>query len=152
MPLASDLTAMPDTRSSATLASYLFLAERLFAFVSACAIDVITLITWPISALDSPSFAIVVFVVSAVLTAAVATFAASVVFFAISLMLAPISSALPLRRVGSSRIQRAPDPGGRGSRSFLARSLEQCRNRSSIGFLESKIDGSIRPSSHTLPT
>ena len=52
-----------------------------------------TLITWPISAEDSPSLDTVALVVSATLTAVVATLAASVAFLAISLMLAPISSA-----------------------------------------------------------
>ena len=52
-----------------------------------------TLITNPISVLESPSFETVAVVVSATLTAEVAILAASVAFFAISLMLAPISSA-----------------------------------------------------------
>ena len=54
--------------------------------------EVITLITWPISALDSPSLATVAFVISAVRTAEVAILAASVALLAISLMLALISS------------------------------------------------------------
>ena len=57
------------------------------------AIEVITLMTLPISALLSPSLETVAFVFSATLTAAVATRAASWAFLAISLMLAPISSA-----------------------------------------------------------
>ena len=57
------------------------------------AIDVMTLMTLPISALDSPSLATVALVRSATFTAEVATFAASCAFLAISLMLAPISSA-----------------------------------------------------------
>ena len=57
------------------------------------AIEVMTLMTLPISALDSPSWATVVLVLSATVTAAVATLAASAAFLAISLMLAPISSA-----------------------------------------------------------
>ena len=55
--------------------------------------DVITLMTWPISVEESPSLETVVVVFSATFTAEVATLAASVAFFAISLMLAPISSA-----------------------------------------------------------
>ena len=57
------------------------------------AMEVITLMTLPISALLSPSLATVALVVSATLTAAVATLAASLAFLAISLMLAVISSA-----------------------------------------------------------
>jgi hypothetical protein len=57
-----------------------------------CAIDVMTLITLPISALLSPSLPTMVLVVSATLTADVATRAASAAFFAISRMLADISS------------------------------------------------------------
>ena len=56
------------------------------------AIEVMTLMTLPISALLSPSLATVALVFSATLTAEVATLAASLAFLAISLMLAPISS------------------------------------------------------------
>src|ERR1043166_2738659 len=54
---------------------------------------VMTLITLPISALDSPSFATVALVELATRTAVVATLAASWALLAISRMLAPISSA-----------------------------------------------------------
>jgi len=58
-----------------------------------CAIDVITLMTWPISFEDSPNLDTVAVVLSATRTAEVAILAASLAFLAISLMLAPISSA-----------------------------------------------------------
>src|SRR5208337_5108591 len=83
-------TAKPLPASPARAASMVaFRANRLVCW----AIEVMTLITWPISAEDSPSLDTVVFAVSATLTAAVATLAASVAFLAISLMLGPISSA-----------------------------------------------------------
>ena len=58
-----------------------------------CAIEVMTLMTWPISVLLCPSLEMVSLVISAVRTAEDATRVASAVFLAISLMLAPISSA-----------------------------------------------------------
>jgi hypothetical protein len=66
-----------------------FSASRLVC----CAIDVMTLITLPISALLSPSLATVMFVAPATETADAATRAASFALFAISRMLAVISSA-----------------------------------------------------------
>ena len=93
--LASSLTSLATTAkplpaSPARAASIVaFSASRLVC----CAIEVMTLMTLPISALLSPSLAMVSLVVSADLTAVVATRAASAVFLAISLMLAPISSA-----------------------------------------------------------
>src|SRR5271165_3498068 len=93
--LASSLTSLATTAkplpaSPARAASIVALSARRLV---CCAIEVMTLITWPISLEDSPNLETVAVVVSAVLTAAVATLAASVAFLAISLMLAPISSA-----------------------------------------------------------
>ena len=93
--LASSLTSLATTAnplpaSPARAASIVaFSASRLVCW----AIDVITLMTLPISTELSPSFATVVFVFSATLTALVATLADSAAFLAISLMLAVISSA-----------------------------------------------------------
>ena len=92
--LASSLTSLATTAkplpaSPARAASIVALSASRFVW---SAIEVITLITLPISALDSPSLATVVLVLSATFTATVATLAASVAFLAISLMLAPISS------------------------------------------------------------
>ena len=83
-------TAKPLPASPARAASMVaFSASRLVC----CAIEVMTLITCPISALLWPSLLMVSLVASADFTAAVATRVASAVFLAISLMLAPISSA-----------------------------------------------------------
>src|SRR5271163_2905904 len=83
-------TAKPLPASPARAASMVaFRASRFVCW----AIDVMTLMTWPISAEDSPSLDTVAFAVSAALTAVLATLAASVAFLAISLMLMPISSA-----------------------------------------------------------
>src|SRR5580658_2477132 len=93
--LASSLTSLATTAkplpaSPARAASIVALsANRLVCW----AIDVMTLMTLPISAEDSPSLATVVLVLLATLTAWVATLVASVVFLAISRMLALISSA-----------------------------------------------------------
>src|SRR6516162_8095267 len=82
-------TAKPLPASPARAASMVaFKASKLVCW----AMEVITLMTLPISALLSPSLATVVLVLSATLTAAVATLAASLALLAISLMLAPISS------------------------------------------------------------
>src|SRR5262249_50843299 len=93
--LASSLTSLATTAkplpaSPARAAS--MVAFRASKFVC-WAILVMTLMTLPISALDSPSLATVWFVFSATLTAAMAPLAASVAFLAISRMLAPIWSA-----------------------------------------------------------
>src|ERR1700734_658932 len=82
-------TANPLPASPARAASMVALrASRLVCW----AIEVMTLITLPISALLSPSLVIVALVVSAARTALEATLAASWAFLAISLMLALISS------------------------------------------------------------
>ena len=92
--LASSLTSLATTAnpfpaSPARAASIVaFKASKLVCW----AIDVMTLMTLPISVLLSPSFETVALVFSATLTADVATRAASLAFLAISLMLAPISS------------------------------------------------------------
>src|SRR6202044_706991 len=83
-------TAKPLPASPARAASMVALRASRFVW---WAIDVMTLMTWPISAEDSPSLETVAFAVSAALTAVLATLAASVAFLAMSLMLMPISSA-----------------------------------------------------------
>ena len=88
--LASSLTSLATTAkplpaSPARAASMVaFRASRLVC----CAMEVMTLMTWPISVEESPSLDTVAVVVSATLTAPVATLAASVAFLAISLMVA----------------------------------------------------------------
>ena len=66
-----------------------FKASRLVC----CAMEVMTLMTWPISALDTPSLEMVALVASAVLTASPETRADSVAFLAMSAMVELISSA-----------------------------------------------------------
>src|SRR5271170_393273 len=81
-------TAKPFPASPARAASMVaFSARRLVC----CAIEVMTLITLPISALLSPSLVMVALVESAALTAAVATRAASPAFLEISRLPAVIS-------------------------------------------------------------
>ena len=92
--LASSLTSLATTAnplpaSPARAASIVAFSASRFV---CCAIEVITLITFPISALDSPRLATVPCAELATATAEVATDAASVAFFAISRMLAVISS------------------------------------------------------------
>ena len=79
-------TAKPFPASPARAAS--MVAFRASRFVC-CATDVMTLMTSPISLLDSPSLATVSLVASALFTAVEATWAASAAFLAIYLMLAP---------------------------------------------------------------
>src|SRR5580700_2544919 len=82
-------TANPLPASPARAASMVaFKASKFVCW----AMEVMTLMTLPISALLSPSLATMALVLSATLTAEVATLAASLALLAISLMLAPISS------------------------------------------------------------
>ena len=84
--LASSLTSLATTAkplpaSPARAASIVaFKASRLVC----CAMEVMTLMTWPISALETPSLEMVALVVSAVLTASPETRADSVAFLAMS--------------------------------------------------------------------